>query len=181
MLLQIARDGLHVGGHHVIAGLHGGQLLFGAEEQLGQAFGLLGDALEALELGDQLGEDIPHLAGIGVLDGGQDGVGELGHLLLGVRAVEHHMVGIGHVDGAREALDLPALLLGEGVVQGGGHRGVRLGRLGRFQLGHGLLQGHLGVAVAVQGQNRYFVLTHLSFPPPWKFLPAGRCRSGRPA
>lgn len=62
MLLKRGRDGLDILRYRIVARLHGGQLRLGVEEQPAQALGLLGRAFKALELGDQVGQDIPHLA-----------------------------------------------------------------------------------------------------------------------
>ena len=161
MVFQVARDALHVLGHVLILGLDGSDLLLRAEEQALEALGLFPGGVEALEFGDQLGQDIAHFAGIARFYVGQHGVREAGNLLLGVRAVEHHVIRVGQVDGLGECRHLNLFLVGEGGIQGR-HRfpGVR-GLGGVFQIlqhVHGLFHGLPGFLLGMQGQDGGAVL-----------------------
>ena len=161
MVFQVARDVLHVFGHVLILGLDGSDLLLRAEEQALEALGLFPGGVEALELGDQLGQDIAHFAGIAGFHVGKHGVREAGNLLLSVRAVEHHMIRVGQINSLGERRHLNLFLVREGRIQGR-HRfpGVRgLGRvLQILQHIHGLFHGLPGFLFGVQGQDGGAVL-----------------------
>ena len=81
VLLQAGGDLFDIDGHVVVFGLHGGQMGLGVVEQPAESGGLFGGGFKALQLADQLGQHIAHVAGVVRFDVGQDAVGEGGDLL----------------------------------------------------------------------------------------------------
>ena len=160
MLLKRGGNGLDILRYRVVARLHGGQLRLGVEKQPAQTLGLLGRAFKFLEFANQIAQDIFCFARVSTFDSLKNAISKIGQFFLRIRAVEHHMVRVGHIDGAGKALDLGALLSAEVIIQRGGDGVIGIGGFGRFQLCHSLLQRLLRAGLGVEGQNGYFLFVH---------------------
>ena len=139
VVFQLGLDALHVHVGLLVLGLQVGNVGLLALEETEEALGFLG-GVKALQLPDQVGDELaglPHVLG---LDLGQGGVGEITEFLLAGGAVLQHHLGIGDVD-----------LFGKIVhhlLFFGGQGGI-LHLDGSFLLG---FLHHLGVGFGVQGQ-----------------------------
>ena len=139
--LQHGLDVLHVGLGLVVLGLELVQLVGLFLEEAKDPLFLLG-GVEALQLADQVGDHLPHLAQVFGGHLGQRRLREVADLLLAGRAVLQHLLAVGDVDLLGEVVHHLLLL--------GGQAHLLLGRLGRlllFLLG----DGQVGRGVQRQG------------------------------
>ena len=141
MTLQHGLDVLHVGLGLIVPGLELFHLVGLLFEEAQKTLLLLG-GVKVFQLGDQVGDHVPHLAQVLGGNLGQSGLGKIADLLLAGGAILQHLLAVGDVD-----------FLGEGVH----HRlffGAELdlggGLLGRRFLGGG--RGSLFFLHRVQGQ-----------------------------
>ena len=144
VLLQLVGDLVDVDLGLVVAGLQGLDAGAGLLEQAQEALlVLLG--VEALELHHQGPDHLAHLAQVLGADGGQGGVREVGHVLLGPRAVLQGEVGVGDIDLLGEVMDDLLLRFREHGIVGACLGCGGLGLLGgQLQGGNGLEAGDLG-------------------------------------
>ena len=132
-------DVLNVHGHLVIPRLHPGNLVLCLGEDLRQTLRLLGILLEAFQLGNEVHQHVPDLAGILRLDGVKGGLREIGDLSLRVGTVEQYVIRVADVHLGDEIVDRFFLSFGQlAVVKPGS--GFRFG--GRCSLLNAL--GHSG-------------------------------------
>jgi len=118
MLLECVANLLHIDLCLGVAALHDLQLVRLLAEEAEEALFLLG--VEAFQLAHHVDDQVAHLAQILRAHIGEGSVGEIGHLLLGARAVLQDLGGVLHVDLLGKIID-HLLLLG---------RQHRLGNLG---------------------------------------------------
>ena len=122
MLLECVADLLYVDLRLGVAALHDLQLVRLLAEEAKKTLFLLG--VEALQLAHHVDDQVAHLTQVLGAHVGKGGVGEVGHLLLGARAVLQDLGGILHVDLLGKIIDHLLLLRGQ----------HRLGDLGLLQL-----------------------------------------------
>ena len=122
MLLEGVADLLHIDLRLGVAALHDLQLVRLLAEEAEKPLFLLG--VEALQLAHHVDDQVAHLTQVLGAHVGKGGVGEIGHFLLGSRAVLQDLGGVLHVDLLGKIIH-HLLLLG---------RQHRLGDLGLLQL-----------------------------------------------
>ena len=113
MALQHGLDLFHIGLGLVVLHLHGIQLVALLLEEAQNALFLFLTGIKALQLTDQAGDHVAHLAQI--LGGyfGERSLGEIADLFLAGRAVLQHLLAVGNVDLLGELVHHGLLLRGQ--------------------------------------------------------------------